>query len=83
MECALVPLSQVAKIKLQQGESTISRDMNRRYLLVKFDSACRSPAGAAGVHARLRRAMPSHDGAGKCFDSDRKPHVAVFLSARG
>jgi cobalt-zinc-cadmium resistance protein CzcA len=35
---ALVPLSQVARIKLQHGESTINRDMNRRYLLVKFDS---------------------------------------------
>ena len=38
---ALVPLSQVARIKLQEGESTINRDMNRRYLLVKFDSAGR------------------------------------------
>jgi cobalt-zinc-cadmium resistance protein CzcA len=33
-----IPLSQVANIKLQQGESTINRDMNRRYLMVKFDS---------------------------------------------
>jgi heavy metal efflux system protein len=39
---ALVPLSEVAHIKLQQGESTINRDMNRRYLLVKFDSMGRS-----------------------------------------
>jgi heavy metal efflux system protein len=39
---ALVPLSQVTHIKLQQGESTINRDMNRRYLLVKFDSMGRS-----------------------------------------
>ncbi len=39
---ALVPLSQVARIKLQQGESTINRDMNRRYLMVKFDSGGRS-----------------------------------------
>jgi heavy metal efflux system protein len=39
---ALVPLSEVAHIKLQQGESTINRDMNRRYLLVKFDSRGRS-----------------------------------------
>jgi len=39
---ALVPLSQVARIKLQQGESTINRDMNRRYLMVKFDAAGRS-----------------------------------------
>jgi len=35
---ALIPLSEVARIKLQLGESTINRDMNRRYLLVKFDS---------------------------------------------
>ena len=39
---ALVPLAQVARIKLQQGESTINRDMNRRYLMVKFGSAGRS-----------------------------------------
>jgi cobalt-zinc-cadmium resistance protein CzcA len=39
---ALVPLSQVARIKLQQGESTINRDMNRRYLMVKLDSSGRS-----------------------------------------
>src|SRR5215831_1647921 len=37
-----IPLSQVANIKLQQGESTINRDMNRRYLMVKFDSDGRS-----------------------------------------
>jgi cobalt-zinc-cadmium resistance protein CzcA len=37
-----IPLSQVATIKLQQGESTINRDMNRRYLMVKFDSDGRS-----------------------------------------
>ena len=37
-----IPLSQVAQIKLQQGESTINRDMNRRYLMVKFDSDGRS-----------------------------------------
>src|ERR1700730_3306977 len=39
---ALVPLSQVARIKLQQGESTINRDMNRRYLMFKLDSTGRS-----------------------------------------
>jgi cobalt-zinc-cadmium resistance protein CzcA len=39
---ALVPLSQVARIQLQQGESTINRDMNRRYLMVKLDSNGRS-----------------------------------------
>jgi cobalt-zinc-cadmium resistance protein CzcA len=39
---ALIPLSEVARIKLQKGESTINRDMNRRNLMVKFDSAGRS-----------------------------------------
>src|SRR5262249_50681221 len=39
---ALIPLSQVARTQLQQGESTINRDMNRRYLMVKFDSSGRS-----------------------------------------
>ena len=39
---ALIPLSQVARIKLQRGESTINRDVNRRYLMVKFNSTGRS-----------------------------------------
>jgi len=39
---ALVPLSQVAQIKLQSGESTINRDMNHRYLMVKFNFQGRS-----------------------------------------
>jgi len=39
---ALVPLSQVASIKLQTGESTINRDMNHRYLSVKLNSLGRS-----------------------------------------
>ena len=39
---ALIPLSQVARIKLQRGESTINRDINRRYLMVKFNSTGRS-----------------------------------------
>jgi cobalt-zinc-cadmium resistance protein CzcA len=39
---AYIPLSQVAQIKLQQGESTINRDMNHRYLMVKLDSNGRS-----------------------------------------
>lgn len=39
---ALVPLSQVADVKLQSGESTINRDMNRRYLMVKFNFQDRS-----------------------------------------
>jgi heavy metal efflux system protein len=39
---ALVPLAQVASIKLQTGESTINRNMNHRYLSVKFNSNGRS-----------------------------------------
>jgi cobalt-zinc-cadmium resistance protein CzcA len=39
---ALVPLAQVAHIQLQSGESTIDRDMNHRYLMVKLDYHDRS-----------------------------------------
>ena len=39
---ALVPLSQLAQIKLQSGESTVNRDMNSRYLGVKFNFENRS-----------------------------------------
>jgi cobalt-zinc-cadmium resistance protein CzcA len=39
---ALVPLSQVARIQLQTGESTINRHMNQRYLMVKLNSEGRS-----------------------------------------
>ena len=40
---ALVPLSQVADVKLQDGESIINREMNHRYLLVKLDYHDRDP----------------------------------------
>jgi heavy metal efflux system protein len=39
---ALVPLKQVARIQLLNGESTINRHMNKRYLMVKLDSDGRS-----------------------------------------
>ena len=39
---ALVPLGQVARIQLQSGESTIDRDMNHRYLMVKLNYQDRS-----------------------------------------
>jgi len=39
---ALVPLAQVANIRLQTGESTISRDMNHRFALVKLNYEDRS-----------------------------------------
>ena len=40
---ALIPLSQVAQIKLQTGESMINREMNHRYLLVKLNYHDRDP----------------------------------------
>src|SRR5262249_23506014 len=40
---ALIPLSQVAEVKLQTGESMINREMNQRYLLVKLDYRDRDP----------------------------------------
>jgi cobalt-zinc-cadmium resistance protein CzcA len=40
---ALIPLSQVAEVKLQTGESMINREMNHRYLLVKLNYHDRDP----------------------------------------
>src|SRR5712692_10071779 len=40
---ALIPLSQVAEIRLQTGESMINREMNHRYLLVKLNYHDRDP----------------------------------------
>jgi cobalt-zinc-cadmium resistance protein CzcA len=40
---ALIPLSQVAEVKLQTGESMINREMNQRYLLVKLNYHDRDP----------------------------------------
>ncbi|MFY9693984.1 MAG: CusA/CzcA family heavy metal efflux RND transporter, partial [Xanthobacteraceae bacterium] len=40
---ALIPLSQVADVRLQTGESMINREMNHRYLLVKLDYSDRDP----------------------------------------
>ena len=51
---ALIPLSQVAGIKLQTGESMIAREMNQRYLLVKVDYAGRDPASLV---AEVNRAI--------------------------
>ena len=46
--------SQVAQIKLQTGESTINRDMNHRYLMVKFNFENRSlPALLADAKAAV------------------------------
>jgi cobalt-zinc-cadmium resistance protein CzcA len=43
---ALIPLSQVAEIKVRTGESMINREMNHRYLLVKLDYRDRDPLSA-------------------------------------
>jgi cobalt-zinc-cadmium resistance protein CzcA len=51
---ALIPLSEVAQIKLQTGESMINREMNHRYLLVKLDYHDRDPAS---VVAEVTRAI--------------------------
>ena len=40
---ALIPLSQLAEVRLQTGESMINREMNHRYLLVKLDYHDRDP----------------------------------------
>jgi heavy metal efflux system protein len=40
---ALIPLSQVAEIRLQTGESMINREMDQRYLLVKLNYHERDP----------------------------------------
>src|SRR5262249_22055288 len=51
---ALIPLSQVAAIRLQTGESMINREMNHRYLLVKLDYENRDPASlVAEVNAAI------------------------------
>ena len=51
---ALIPLSQVADIKLQTGESMINRDMNHRYLLVKLNYLDREPLS---VMADVKKAI--------------------------
>ena len=40
---ALIPLSQLADITFQTGESMINREMDQRYLLVKLDYRDRDP----------------------------------------
>ncbi len=40
-----IPLSQVARIALREGESTITREMNRRHLTVRLDLRGRDLAG--------------------------------------
>jgi len=51
---ALIPLSQVATIKLKTGESMINREMNHRYLLVKVEYENRD---AAALVAEVDKAI--------------------------
>ena len=51
---ALIPLSQVADIAFQTGESMINREMDQRYLLVKFNYHDRDPVALVG---QLKRAI--------------------------
>jgi cobalt-zinc-cadmium resistance protein CzcA len=51
---ALVPLSQLANVHLQTGESMINREMNHRYLAVKLNYQDRDPASlVAEVDKRI------------------------------
>jgi cobalt-zinc-cadmium resistance protein CzcA len=51
---ALIPLSQLADIRLQTGESMINREMNHRYLAVKLDYHDRDPVSlVAEVNRRI------------------------------
>jgi cobalt-zinc-cadmium resistance protein CzcA len=53
---ALIPLSQLASIKLQTGESTITRAMNQRYMLVKLNYRDRDvPSIVADAKAAIAR----------------------------
>ncbi|HLZ03509.1 MAG TPA: CusA/CzcA family heavy metal efflux RND transporter [Bradyrhizobium sp.] len=49
---ALIPLSQVADVSFRTGESMINREMDQRYLLVKFNYVDRDPV--ALVHELSR-----------------------------
>ena len=63
---ALVPLSQVAEVKLQTGESMINREMNHRYLLVKLNYHDRDPLSVVAeveshrAKGQIRPAKISH-----------------------
>ncbi len=49
---ALIPLSQVADVKVQSGESMINREMNHRYLLVKLNFHDRDPLSVVAQVSR-------------------------------
>jgi cobalt-zinc-cadmium resistance protein CzcA len=55
---ALIPLSQLADIRLQTGESMINREMNHRYLAVKLDYHDRDPiALVAEINRRIAESV--------------------------
>ncbi len=58
---ALIPLSQLADVKVQTGESMINREMNHRYLLVKLDYHDRDPAALVSQVTKAIAAKVSFD----------------------
>src|SRR5579871_1177207 len=55
---ALIPVSQVAEVALQTGESTITREMNHRHLTVKFNYRGRDLSSLlADAQLRVRDAV--------------------------
>ncbi len=58
---AKIPLSQVAEIKLTTGESTITREMNRRHLTVKLNLRGRDLASFLSEAQRMIEAEVDYD----------------------
>jgi len=58
---ALIPLSQVAQVKLQTGESMINREMNHRYLLVKLNYRDRDPLSVVAAVSKAIEQKVSFD----------------------
>jgi cobalt-zinc-cadmium resistance protein CzcA len=60
---ARIPLSQVARLELRSGESTITRETNRRHITVKLNLRGRDlSAFLADARARLNRECPAPQG---------------------
>ena len=72
---ALIPLSAVARVKMQTGESIINREMDHRYLLVKLNYNDRDPLS---VEAELSKAI-----AQKISYDKRKYHIEWGGQLRG
>jgi len=58
---ALIPLSQVAQIQLQNGESTITREFNRRHITVKFNFRDRELSSLVAEATKLIKEKVSFD----------------------